>query len=398
MNPNDKITVLRGPERVRRRPAVIFGAMGAEGATNALMGVINIFVAEAALGHCRSISVTQNSDNSVTVKSLDRGFALSEELINGKPSWYYDFCELYFPKGEPNKDYFLELGKLHNELYGDDSEQYLNVEGDPFFDLTCAQYASEFMEVRVSDGCLLKQLRFEKGFCVNELTKQPFSGEKYTEIHFKPDPEVFGAFETDGEKLKERLKTAAATVKGLECEYSNQTFGEAVLYSYPNGICSLLEELTFGKECTPVYTAEISAKGRERYDQKEYNAKARVAVAFGNEAAGILCIHNHRTLKNGGRQLDSVLKAVTKYVNYALAKELLNGMFKKEQLDVKDVAKRLVLVIETECENYATRWENGRRESIDNKVLANMAHDAIGEPFMTFLKENLAAVCGVFKP
>ena len=68
---------------MRRRPAVIFGAMGAEGATNALMGVINIFVAEAALGHCRSISVTQNSDNSVTVKSLDRGFALSEELING---------------------------------------------------------------------------------------------------------------------------------------------------------------------------------------------------------------------------------------------------------------------------------------------------------------------------
>lgn len=398
MNSNDTIIVLRGPERVRRRPAVIFGAMGAEGATNALIGVINIFVAEAALGHCRRISVTQNADGSVTVKSLDRGFALSEELVECKPSWYYDFCELYFPKGEPKKDYFIELGKLHNKLYGDDTEQYLKVEGDPFFDLTCAQYASEYMEVRVSDGTFLKQLRFEKGFCTKELTKQPFSGEKFTEILLKPDPEVFGTAETDAKMIKKRLKTAAATVEGLNCEYLNQMTGDTVCYNYPDGICSLLDELAAGKKCTPTYTAEISAKGRERYDQKEYNAKVRVAVTFSNEVASTLCIHNHRTLKNGGRQLDSVLKAVTKYVNYALAKELLSGIFQKEQFGIEDIAKRLVLVIETECENYATRWENGHRQSIDNKVLADMAHDTIGEPFMTFMKENLDTVCDVFKP
>lgn len=372
MNDNDTITVLRGPDRVRKRPAVAFDTVGEEGVTNALTTLLRIFVNEAALGFCKKIAVTIDANNVVSIKSYDRGFRLSEENVDGKPSWEWDFCELATPPAQVDEDYILTVGERHNTLYGDDTTAVLQGEGDAFFDLACVQFVSDFMEVAVSRDGVLKTLGFQKGYCTKRLQKQPTDDETYTSICLKIDAEVFGTDAVSADAVGEYLQVAAITVAGLTCELTDRD--TSMVFCYPQGLADYANAHMNGKQATPLFVREITASGKDRYDRREYTAVVKVAVCFCKEERLVRCFHNRRALTNGGLHLDSVNVILTQYARWMLG-------------DV-DLAKHLVLLVETRCDGFATRWVDATRTALANPMIADMTADTLDEDFRYYLKSN----------
>ena len=191
---NNLIVRLKGPDRVRKRPAVVFDSDGVVGVVYVIKTLLNIFVAEAALGFSAGIHVKVHTDNSISVRSYDRGFILDETIVEGKPVWYQDFCELYCGSRESDGEYYFGLGSGHNALYGQEEmaiSKY-QVDTDHSFDLCCVQYVSKFMHVEATRNGVKKILDFEKGYSVSDLRKEQTTERANTYIHFLIDEDVFG--------------------------------------------------------------------------------------------------------------------------------------------------------------------------------------------------------------
>lgn len=372
---------MKGPDRVRRRPAVFFESDGILGATNALKMLLQIFIGEAADGVCRRISVTVCKDDTICIKSYDRGFLLDEEQINGKPIWYYDFCELYDPSDDPS----ARIGTHSHRLYGDASA-YTQIDCDPSFDLTCVQYVSEFMHIRVARDGIVKKLAFAKGYCTEEPTVTRSEESTYTQIRFKPDAEVFGTSTVSTDTVFRYLQTAAIMVERLLCDCTDEKTGEIHTFCYPNGIISYADINVSGQTGTPLYVKKKSAIGKDRYDRHEYRADVKIALCFCKDTASITCIHNHRELC-GGTHLQEVKEKILQYLSW---------VFADHEPDMESLTKHLILVLETKCEAHATRWENARRTAIANRMLTDMSGDLIDETFRQYLKMHRSVIMEIF--
>lgn len=211
------ITPLKGPDRIRRRPAVVFGDDGRKGATAAVGMLLDIFLTEAELGFCEKISVSFAADDTVVIESRDRGFLLDETEEGGKPSWYYDFCEFGVAPREPDDAYYYTVGRKYGAFYGVTKEEMpeFRAKGDPAFDLCCVQYVSQWMQVEAVHGKIWKCLRFEKGYPVGKMERKEASEPSYTKISLKLDTEVFRDTSVSFESVAEHLRQAAFCLKGF---------------------------------------------------------------------------------------------------------------------------------------------------------------------------------------
>ena len=363
---------------------MIFGSEGIEGTTYAVKSLLKIFISEAALGFCNRLSVKFNTDNSFVIKSFDRGFLLSDEIINDKPSWYYDFCELYHPNWKLDEDYYFSLGEHHNQLYGDaKSSEYPHIDVDTFFDLTCVQYVSEYMSVEASRDNILKTLRFEKGYCVRELETKESSNETYTQIEFKLDVRVFGTNSVYINEIIDFLRNSAITIPNLMCEFINETDNTNHRFIYPQGLNDFITKHVETIAHTPIYFRELTATGKDRYNRKEYTGTIRVAVCFCSKQSLTVCFHNHCKLHFGGRHLERIKEKITDYF-----KCMFDDIYGKGTLSFSTLFDNLIIAVETKCENYATSWENTTKKAITNKMLDDMASDIVDDDFQYYLKKN----------
>lgn len=388
MDTNNTIRSLKGPDRVRKRPAVVFGSVGIDGATSAIKNLIRIFVNEATQGFCKQISVNVGVDNSVCIKSFDRGFALSQEEIEGKPLWHYDFCELYFPFDTDN-DYYFELGVNHNRLYGSTTTSYLQTEGDSHFDLTCTQYVSEYMLVSVKRDNVLKELRFEKGVCVEDLKLSKAFGESYTQITLRLDAEVFGTNEINKDEITDYLQIGAITIPELRCEFNDAFNGSACTFYYPKGTREYFDEHIGNRKHTDVFQKEFLVSGKDRYNGREYTSFAKLSLCFAEEPQTSMCVHNYQNLSYGGTHLETIQARITNYFNWYFSDEF------GEKYTYEDIAKYLTIVVETRCENFATQWMNGARKSISNRMITDMCQDMVDEDFRYYLKLHRTEIIGI---
>lgn len=196
----DTIIMLKGPDRVRRRPAVIFGTEGALGCVRMLL---EIFATEAELGHSDGVTLSV-SDGVIDIVSYDRGFMIDTSIHDGRPKWQEIFCELYAGPAYPDYEYYQSLGREHNELYGCPDSPFLmkQIDASCGFSLCCVQYASEHMRVdAVRDG-VKTTLDFRKGYSVSDAQKSKTDARRGTYIRFRPDPEVFGSVLLSEDKLR----------------------------------------------------------------------------------------------------------------------------------------------------------------------------------------------------
>ena len=365
---NESITALKGADRVRKRPGVIFGSDGLEGCEHSVFEIISNSIDEAKEGYGSVIEITRFEDMSVEVKDYGRGIPLDWNVKEEKYNWELVFCELYaggkYDKGE--------------------SESYLYSLGLNGLGLCATQYSAEYMDVTVCRDGYEHKLYFEKGENNGGLFKEE---KKYrhtgTVIKWRPDLQVFTDINIPFEFFSESLKRQAVVNAGITFKLTYHEKGaetKKAEYFYENGIVDYINEICPEGEkrlcATAFYEGERS--GRDREDMPDYKVKLSAAFAFSNEVQLIEYYHNSSFLEYGGAPDKAARSAFVSGIDSYLRQ---NNKYTKNESKItfNDVSDSLVLV--TNCFSTVVSYENQTKKSITNKF--------IQEAMTDFLKHNL---------
>ena len=367
---NDSISALKGADRVRKRPGVIFGSDGLEGCEHAVFEILSNSIDEAREGHGRLITVTSFLDHSVEVEDQGRGCPVDWNEKEKRWNWELVFCELY-------------AGGKYGNNEGENYEYSLGLNGLG----SCAtQYASSYMDVTVwRDGCEY-QLHFEKGEITGkkgqELQKTPLTRKKSgTRTRWLPDLEVFTDIAIPPAYFADVMKRQAVVNAGITFRLKVETEPgkfETTEFLYENGIADYVRELAGDEPLTDVVFWETERRGRDRADKDEYKVKLSAACCFTNKAAVIEHYHNSSWLEHGGSPEKAAKSAFVGAVDAWLRQ---NNKYQKSESKITwaDIEDCLVLV----SNNFSTQtsYENQTKKAITNKFV----QDAMAE----FLRSRL---------
>ncbi len=369
---NDSITSLKGADRVRLRPAVIFGSDGLEGCEHAVFEILSNSIDEAREGYGSVIEVTKYLDGSIEVTDHGRGIPLDYNEREGRYNWELVFCELY-------------AGGKYKNLAGGDYEYSLGLNGLG----SCAtQYSSEYMDVTVTRDGTRFDLHFEKGENIGGLTKTEIKGKKTgTKIKWKPDKDVFTDINVSAEYFKNTLKRQAIANSGLKFVFYNETEDgmEISEYLYADGINEYAKEISGETGLTEVHSFSTEGSGKDREDKPEYKVKMNVAFCFNNTVNLIEYYHNSSWLEYGG----APDKAVRNAFVYAIDRYLkANNKYNKneQKITFQDIQDSLVLIINSF--STFTSYENQTKKAINNKFIQEFMTEALRHNLEVYFIEN----------
>lgn len=370
---NEAITSLKGEDRVRKRPAVIFGSDGIEGCKHSVFEILSNSIDEARDGNGSKIIVTRYNDNSIEVEDFGRGCPVDYNASEKCYNWELVYCELY-------------AGGKYNNNSGENYEYSLGLNG---LGACATQYASEFMDVEVYRDGYKYDLHFEKGKNVGGLHKEESSRKKTgTKTHWKPDLEVFTEIDIEREYFEDVLKKQAVVNPNVEFVFryqrENNSFEETT-FLYENGIADYVAEIAGENTLTSIqyYTAE--RKGRDREDKDDYKVKLSVAFTFSNQVKMLEYFHNSSFLEHGGSPEDAVKLAFTNQIHNYLKNN--NKYLKNEkQITFTDIEECLVLV--SSSFSTQTSYANQTKKAITNKFIKECMTDFLKKEIEIYFIEN----------
>ncbi|MBQ7504316.1 MAG: DNA topoisomerase [Ruminococcus sp.] len=362
---DDSISALNGADRVRKRPAVIFGSDGIEGCQHSVFEIVSNSIDEAREGYGKLIQVTRYSDGSYEVEDHGRGIPVGYNKAEDKMNWELLFCEMYAG------------GKYNN----DDGENYEFSLGLNGLGLCSTQYASEFMDVEIKRDGYKYTLHFEHGENIGGLKKEPYPRKDTgTKIHWKPDIEVFTDIDVSADYFLDIMKRQAIVNAGVQFVFRNQNGRkyDVTEFNYINGIEDHVKEVVGEDGLSSVQYFETEKKVRDRADKPEYKCKISVAVAFSNKVAQTEYYHNSSWLEYGGAPEKAVKNAFVYSIDNLLKK---NNKYNKTEskINFNDVEDCLVLCMSSF--SNVTSYENQTKKAITNK--------GIQEAMTEFLRHSL---------
>lgn len=372
---NESISMLKGADRVRLRPAVIFGSDGIEGCRHAMFEILSNSIDEAREGHGSVIEVTRYMDKSIEVNDYGRGVPVDFNPIENKFNWELVFCELYAGGKYKNND-------------GENYEYSLGLNG---LGACATQYASEYMDVTVLRDGFKYSLHFEKGENVGGLTKEPFRHRHTgTRIKWRPDLDVFTDIDISSEYYEEILKKQAIVNKGLCFKFKNEVSKgefEEKDFLYENGIADYVKEIENGEGFTDIKYIECERKGRDREDKPEYKVKLSVAFCFSNKASLLEYYHNSSFLEHGG----SPDKAVSNAFTYTIDRYLKsNNKYNKNESKINFSDVRDCLILVSNSFSTMTSYENQTKKAINNKFITDAMIEWLRHELEFYFIENKA--------
>ena len=362
---DDSISALNGADRVRKRPAVIFGSDGIEGCQHSVFEILSNSIDEAREGHGRSIQVTRYSDGSYEVEDHGRGIPVGYNKNEDRMNWELLFCEMY-------------AGGKYNNSDGENYEFSLGLNG---LGLCSTQYASEFMDVEIKRDGFKYSLHFEHGENIGGLKKEEYTRKDTgTKIHWKPDIEVFTDIDVSAEYFLDIMKRQAIVNAGVEFIFRNQNGRsfDTTVFNYVNGIEDHVREIVGEDGLSTVQYFETERKVRDRADKPEYKCRICAAMAFSNKIAQTEYYHNSSWLEYGGAPEKAVKNAFVYMIDSYLKK---NNKYNKTEskINFADVEDCLVLCISSF--SNVTSYENQTKKAITNK--------GIQEAMTEFLRHSL---------
>lgn len=367
---NNSISSLKGADRVRLRPGVIFGSDGLEGCQHSVFEILSNAIDEAREGFGNIIEVTRYSDNSVSVRDEGRGIPLDYNEKEGRYNWELVFCELY-------------AGGKYKNNSGESYEFSLGLNGLG----SCAtQYSSRYMDVVVCRDGYKHELHFEKGENIGGLKKEKCKYEHTgSYIKWRPDLEVFTDINIPLEYFQTTLKKQAVVNAGLKFRLFDEESGESYEYSYENGIVDYIKEINQEKGFTGVQFYETSTRGRDREDKPEYKLKMQIAFCFNNEINLLEYYHNSSFLEYGGSP-DRAIKAAFIYeIDKCLR---ARNKYNKDEAKITfaDIQDSLILV--TNSFSTVTSYENQTKKSITNKFIQDAMTEFLKQQLEVYFIEN----------
>ena len=282
---NESISALKGADRVRLRPAVIFGSDGLEGCQQSFFEILSNSIDEAREGFGKEIKIIRHRDWSITVIDYGRGIPVDYNQKEQRYNWELLFCELY-------------AGGKYDNIAGEAYEYSLGLNG---LGLCATQYSSEFMSVTVFRDGYKYSLEFKKGENVGGLKKEKADYEHTgTTIFWRPDLEVFTDIRIPMEYYRQTLKRQAVVNPGITFILEDEESGNTEVFYYERGIVDYVKELAGESAFTEVQFYETAVKGRDREDKPEYKVKMQIAFMFSNEINVLEYYHNSSFLEYGG--------------------------------------------------------------------------------------------------
>lgn len=369
----ESISQLKGADRVRLRPAVIFGSDGIEGCEHAVFEILSNSIDEAREGYGKEITVTRFLDGSVEVVDHGRGMPMDYNEKEKRWNWELLFCEMY-------------AGSKYNTNNGGTYEYSLGLNG---LGLCATQYASEYMDAEVHKNGFRYEIHFKAGEPVSELQKEPYNKKDTgTRIRWKPDIKVFTDIDIPLEYYQETILRQSVVNAGIKFVLRNQ-IGEKSFdkyeYCYENGIVEYIKEFVGDDAFSSVQFWQGERKGRDRADLPEYKVKLNVALCFSNKKQLKEYYHNSSFLEHGGApekavksafvsQIDSYLKANSKYLK------------SDSKINFQDVEDCLVLV--SSSFSTQTSYENQTKKAITNKFIQEAMTDFLRHQLEVYFIEN----------
>ena len=371
---NESISKLEGADRVRKRPAVIFGSDGLEGCEHSIFEIISNSIDEAREGYGKKIIVTVYADGSIEVQDFARGVPVDFNNKENCFNWELLFCEMY-------------AGGKYNTNGGENYEFSLGLNG---LGLCATQYASEFMTVEVKRDGFIYHLAFQKGQNVGGLKKEPYAGKDTgTKIRWKPDLEVFTDIEVPLEFYLDILKRQAVVNDGLLflLRYQSGNKFENYEFQYKNGISDYAAELVADKALTPLQFWQTERVGRDREDRPDYKVKINAAVTFSNQVHLKEYYHNSSYLEHGGSPEKAVRYAFVAQIDNYLKQ---NNKYQKNESKISfaDVEECLVIVISSF--STQTSYENQTKKAINNRFIYEAMADFFKHQLEVYFIENYA--------
>lgn len=369
---NDSISSLKGADRVRKRPAVIFGSDGIEGCQHSVFEILSNSIDEAREGFGKKITVTKYSDGSFEVEDHGRGIPVDYNKNEEKYNWELVFCEMY-------------AGGKYNNNEGENYEFSLGLNG---LGLCSTQYSSEYMDVDIRRDGFRYTLHFEKGENIGGLKKEPYSKKDTgTKIHWKPDLDVFTDIDVSTEYFLDTIKRQAIVNAGVEFIFRNQngrTF-DITTFNYQNGISDHVKEIVGDDALSSIQTWETERKVRDREDKPEYKCKINVSFAFSNKVSVAEYYHNSSWLEYGGAPEAAVKNAFVYQIDSFLKQ---NNKYNKtdKKISFADVEDCLVIVISSF--SSVTSYENQTKKAINNKGIQEAMTEFFRHQLEVYFIEN----------
>ena len=369
---NESITTLKGAERVRKRPAVIFGSDGLDGCEHAVFEILSNAIDEAREGYGKLIIVTRYADRSIEVEDFGRGCPVDWNEKEQRYNWELVFCEMY-------------AGGKYNNNASENYEYSLGLNGLG----TCAtQYASEYFNARVFRDGFEYHLHFKRGEIDGQMEKKPADRKKTGSLfHWKPDLEVFTDIDIPVEYYLDTLKRQAVVNAGVTFRFRNQAGSkfETTEFCYEHGILDYITELTDGNAFTMPQYWETERRGRDRADKPEYKVKITAALCFSRNLSRLEYYHNSSWLEHGGAPDKAARSGFVSAIDAYLKQ---NGKYAKNESKItfQDVADCLVLV--TNCFSTQTSYENQTKKSINNRFIQEAMTEFFRSRLQVYFLEN----------
>ncbi len=369
---NESITMLKGPDKVRKRPGVIFGSDGPDGCAHSIFEVISNSIDEARAGYGNKIIITRYLDNSVEVEDFGRGCPVDYNKNEERYNWELVYCELYAG------------GK-----YDADADNYAYSLGLNGLGLCATQFASAYMDVEIIRDGFQYNLHFEKGENVGGLQKKPTKKKQTgTRTRWMPDLDVFTEIEIPDAYYCDTLRRQAVVNPNLlfiyRKEESDGSFTERQ-YLYENGIADYVQEIVGDAALTTIQNWNCQREGKDREDKPTYKVKLGVAVTFSNQVQQVEYYHNSSWLEHGGSPEKAVKQAFVSQIDAYLRNN--NKYLKNEsKLKYEDVEASLILV--SSSFSTQTSYENQTKKAITNKFIYEAMTDFLKHQLEIYFIEN----------
>ena len=369
---NESIKSLKGADRVRKRPAVIFGSDGLEGCEHSVFEIMSNSIDESREGYGNKICITRFLDGSIEVQDFGRGIPVDYNKNEEKYNWELLFCEMYAG------------GKYDNG--GDNYEFSLGLNG---LGLCATQYASEYMDAEIHTDGYKYTLHFEKGENIGGLKKEKYEKKDTgTRIKWKPDLEVFTDINIPIEYFKDTIKRQAIVNDGVKFILKDQTTAskfETFEFCYNDGIMDYVKELAGDNAFTTPQYWECERKGKDREDLPEYKLKIKAAICFSLKTQLKEYFHNSSFLEHGGAPEKAFRSAFVNQINAYLKS---NNKYAKNdgQINIQDVEDCIIFVVSSF--STQTSYENQTKKAITNKFIQEAMTDFFRKQLEVYFIEN----------
>ena len=368
---NESIVTLKGADRVRKRPAVIFGSNGIEGCEHSIFEIMSNSIDEAREGRGNKIIITRFEDGSVEVQDFGAGIPVDYNSVEKEENWKLVFCEMYaggkYGNGADNYEFSLGLNGLG---------------------LCATQYASEYMDAEIHRDGYCYTLHFEHGENVGGLHKTEYTKKDTgSRIKWKPDLKVFTDINVPLEYYTETIKRQAVVNDGVTFIFKNQVGSrfETTEYCYKNGIKDYVEELAGDKALTTPQYWECERRGKDREDLDEYKLVIKAALCFSLKTQLKEYYHNSSYLEHGGAPEKAFKSAFVSQINAYLK---ANNKYNKTdgQVNIQDIEDIIIFVVSSF--STQTSYENQTKKAITNKFIQEAMTDFFRKQLEVYFIEN----------